>query len=330
MQVDKEQLNPTWNLIFQEIGKQLHDRSGLLAKRVLLIFIPALVIIFLIQLLARISTQSSFGSISIQLFVSGVLTVVVVLFITAILNSILKIEQVIWLDSYFDGKNLTPKESWRIARKLYWAWSYVQFKLFYRYYLWVILAFVGLSVLGFYTFAVSDFAKSASGGILGLLAFIFIVILGSVSLFLTRYLKIKLSYIPFIFLDRYHGESVHSSDFWNGFFSEMRELNKLSQGDSFNKNVMLEIGADLAMTVVEHVAGQIQYGFELAGGVLPSGVGAAVAAAGTTVTRGIAEVGHRIILFAKLTGRYVLYRYAFQKMHNKPYNINEYIYSLKD
>lgn len=330
MEVNKEQPNPTWNIIFQEIGKQLHARSGLLAKRVLLISIPALIIIFLIQLFARTSTQSSFGNISIQLFISGVLTVVVVLFITVILNSILKIEQVIWLDSYFDGKNLTPKESWRIARKLYWAWSYLQFKLFYRYYLWVTLAVIGVCVLGFYIFAISDFAKSASGGMLGLLAFLFIVILGSTAILSTRYLKIKLSYVPFIFLDRYHGGSVHSSAFWNGFFNEMSELNKLSRGDSFNKNVMLELGADVAMTVVEHVAGQLQYGFELAGGVLPSHAGAVVAAVGTTATRGLAEVGHRIILFAKLTGRYVLYRYAFQKMHNKGHHINEYIYGLKD
>jgi hypothetical protein len=36
--------------------------------------------------------------------------------------AISKIEQVVWLDSYFDGKKLTPQESWKIAKKLYVPW----------------------------------------------------------------------------------------------------------------------------------------------------------------------------------------------------------------
>jgi hypothetical protein len=295
---------------------------------VLIISIPALVILFALQLIFRLA-----GFIQIDYFIQfwvwGTLAVIVVLFISIILMSILKIEQAIWLDSHFDGKQLTPQESWRIAKKLYWAWSYLQFKLFYRYYLWTVLLIVAGFVFGGYLIANSELLNTTSQ-LVGVVIFLYIFALCVSTLVWSRYLKIKLCYVPFLFLDRYHRESVHSSKFWGEFFEELRKLNEVSKGKSFKKNVMLELGADLGMSYVEYIAAHMQAGFEIVGSQLPSVPGAIVASAGTILIRAGAEVAHRIIMFAKLTGRYVLYRYAFQNLHNKPHHVNEYIYSLKD
>lgn len=336
--IKSEYSSPSWNEIFQEIGKQLHLRSGLLAKRVLLISAPALIVLFVIQLLARLFQVSqwfnqpdeAFIQFSIQAILWGSIAVVVVLFVTIILMSILKIEQAIWLDSYFDGRKLTPQESWRIAKKLYWSWSYLQFKIFYRYYLWIWLSVLGTFSLWVYLFIFSDFSKSASAELIGISSVVFIIGLGVAFIVWNRYFKIKLSYVPFLFLDRYDGEKVHSSKFWNEFFDELRELNRVSEGESFKKNVIIEISGDVAMTFVEHIAAQMQIGFELASRMLPPIAGAVVGAAGITATRAAAEVAHRVIFFAKLTGRYVLYYYAFQNIHGTPRHVNEYVYSLKN
>lgn len=340
MEIDlkKEYSDPSWNEIFQEIGKQLHVRSGLLTKRVLLTSAPALIILFIIQLFAQLSKTSSwfsqpndaFDQLSIQVIFWGTLSVIIVLFITVILMSILKIEQIIWLNSYFDGKKLTPQESWRIARKLYWAWSYLQFKLFYRYYLWVVLSAVGSFVLWSYCFIFSDFAKFFSSGLVGFLSAVFIIIIGIGLVVWNRFLKIRLSYVPFLFLDRYQPEKAYSPKFWNEFFNESRELINVSKGESFKKNVMMEIGGDVALTFVNHIAGQIQTGFVLTSRVLPPVAGAVLEAVGTTASRAAGEVAYRVIYFAKLTGHSLLYHYAFKNIHGKDSVINEYIYSLKD
>jgi hypothetical protein len=328
-----EFVDPSWNEIFTEIGKQLHTRTGLLTKRVLFISIPALVVFFVVQLIVRLvqfkGIDDLFILLSAESFIWGTLAVIVVLFTTIILMSILKIEQAVWLDSHFDGRKLTPEESWRIAKKLYWASSYLQFKLFYRYYIWpIIFVLVGF-IFGGYLIAKPDFLKFMAQ-LNGVLIFLYIFVLCVSSVLWARYLKIKLSYVPFLFLDRYHGQSVHSSQFWGEFFKEIWELNEISKEKSFKKNVMLELAADAAMSYVEYIAAHIQKGFEIASGKIPSVGGAVVGATGITITRAATEVAHRIILFAKMTGRYVLYRYALQNLHNKSHHINEYIYSLKD
>lgn len=330
--------SPSWNEIFQEIGRQLRLRSGLLTKRVLLISAPALAVLFLVQLITRLSNVSQWFAnpdealvqFSIQAILWGSIAIIIVVFITIIFTSILKIEQAIWLDSYYDGKKLTPQESWKIAKKLYFAWSYLQFKLFYRYYLWVWLSIFGSLFLWVYIFTISDFVNFISPGLIGLLFVVFIIGSGAALVLWSRYLKIKLSYVPFLFLDRYHGEKARSSKFWNEFFNELRELNRVSSGESFKKNVMLEIGGDISMTFVEYIAVQMQMGFDLTSKILPGAAGAVLGAAGATATRAAAEVAHRIIFFAKLTGRYVLYYYAFQNIHGTPRHINDYVYSLKE
>ena len=234
--------SPSWDEIFQEIGKQLRARSELLTKRVLKISLPALAILFLIQ---------------------------VFIFMT-----IFKIEEAIWLDSYFDKVNLTPEESQRISKRLYGGWCSLQYKIFYRYYLWVILAIVALLYSWIYIIVISDFGKSLPPEFTQILSSTLFIGGGIGIIFWIRYLKIKLSYVPFLFLDRYDANLAGSSKFWSEFFNELNQLNIVSKGNSFKKNVMIELGGDVAMTLVEYIAQRIQIGFNVAGLALSGVAGA--------------------------------------------------------
>lgn len=116
------QTNPSWNEVFKEIGTQLNRRSSLLSKRILWIISPIIIFFLIIQLIMNMPETSSWLrnlNMSAQLDMVYLITaVIIVLAITTIIAMTLsKIEQTIWLDSYFDGKNLTPQESWNIAKK---------------------------------------------------------------------------------------------------------------------------------------------------------------------------------------------------------------------
>jgi hypothetical protein len=306
--------SPSWNEIFKEIGVQLKNRSSLLIKRVLLISLPAFIFFILIRYLVNSSGDSSlmrgFNTFSeleiVYLFTWTVIFIVIVQIIT---NALFKIEQTIWLDSYFDGKNLTPKESWRIAKKLYFPWVQLQWILFYRYYMWVILSGITLFFLWSYVFIFSGLGSSLSENVTFITSILYLIISGIVLVIWTRYLKIKLSYAPFMFLDRYSGKS--DSAFWKDFFIELEKLNRVSREESFKKNVMLELGADTAVTLVEFISA-IMVG---------AGVPRIFALAGK-------EVSYRIVHFAKMTGRYVLYRFAFKAVYGNTHHVNEHIYNL--
>ena len=326
--------SPSWDEIFQEIGKQLRARSELLTKRVLKISLPALAILFLIQLFGRLSQfntnpSEAFLQLQISSILFGSITLVIVIVFMIIFMTIFKIEEAIWLDSYFDKVNLTPEESQRISKRLYGGWCSLQYKIFYRYYLWVILAIVALLYSWIYIIVISDFGKSLPPEFTQILSSTLFIGGGIGIIFWIRYLKIKLSYVPFLFLDRYDANLAGSSKFWSEFFNELNQLNIVSKGNSFKKNVMIELGGDVAMTLVEYIAQRIQIGFNVAGLALSGVAGAVVGASGYTVTRGAVEVAQRVIMFAKLTGKCVLYRYAYKNIHGETHHINEYVYSLK-
>ena len=315
MNGDPTPTSPSWSEIFREIGIQMNRRSGLLTKHVLWISAPALIFFLIIRLIGSIPSTSSWlrgldVSAQVEIVYLWTASIIVLAISTIITMALSTIEQTIWLDSYFDGKNLTPQESWKIAKKLYFPLGYLQRKLFYRYYIWIILSILAVFVIGIYVFVVSDFGRMLPENITMIAWSSYIIISGIALVVWTRYLKIKLSYAPFLFLDRYAGKT--RSDFWKDFFIELDKLNEVSKGESFKKNVMLELGADAAMSLVEYIA------LKMAGMGAPN----VALLAGK-------EVGYRIIYFAKMTGRYVLYRFAFKTVHGNTHYVNEYVYNLK-
>jgi len=184
--------SPSWNEIFREIGIQMNKRSGLLTQRVLWISAPALVFFFLIRLISNIPSTSSWLrglDVSDQIEIVYLMTasVIILAITTMVTMAISKVEQTIWLDSYFDSKNLTPQESWKIAKKLYFPWGYLQRKLFYRYYIWIILSILAVFALGIYAFVVSDFGRMLPENITMIAWSSYIIISGIALVVWTRY-----------------------------------------------------------------------------------------------------------------------------------------------
>ncbi len=306
--------SPSWTEIFKEIGIQLKTRSGLLTRRVLWISSPALLFLLILRIIAGLPNFRSWlqgfdMSLQIDMVYTGTLVLVVLVISTIIMTAISKIEQTVWLDSYFDGKNLTPQESWKIAKRLYIPWCKLQSKLFFRYYVWIVVTIIALFFSAI--FFTSNFARSLPGNFI-MIGWSSLIIIGGITLvILTRYFKLKLSYAPFIFLDKYTGDT--SPEFWKEFFIELETLNKASEGESFKKNVMLEIGADVAVSLTQFIAQRMT-------AVLGPTAGIFLLAG--------KEVAIRIIYYAKKTGQYVLYRFAFKTIHGDTHYVNEYIYNL--
>lgn len=306
----QQDIGPTWNEIFKEIGIQLRLRKSLLAKRVLWITAPAIAF-FLIAKFAvqRKELQNLSFDTQIEVIYLGTFIIIILAIATIIMTAISKVEQVVWLDSYFDGKNLTSQESLKIAKKLYGPWCKLQSKLFWRYYVWIV-AVIGMLFLLLCLF-VLDFIPSIPVNMIITVWLALAIGTGILTVFWVRYLKIKLSYAPFIFLDTYSGQT--SPQFWNDFFLELDTLNEISKGKVFEKNVLMELGADAAVTLLQWISTQ-----------MTSGLGPTV---GVFLLAG-KEVGIRTIYFAKLTGRYVLYRFAYKTAHSTTHHVNEYIYNL--
>lgn len=136
MQAPTSQASPSWDEIFKTIGYQFAQRGRLIARRTLAIIFPSLIIVGYINFILRANSFFS-EELTRNLLLYGILGVVVALPFTIAFMSIFKIEQAVWLDSYFDGKNLTQDKSWKISKCLFVHWTYLQFKLFYRYYIWI-------------------------------------------------------------------------------------------------------------------------------------------------------------------------------------------------
>jgi hypothetical protein len=167
MENNQNSPSASWNEIFKEIGIQLRQRSGLLTKRVLFISAPALLFFLIIRIVLRMPNISSWlrsSDISTQIegVYFGTFIIIILAITTMIAMAISKVEQTIWLDSYFDGKNLLPQESLHIAKKLFFAWSRLQRKLFIRYYIWIVISIIAVFIVGIYVFVISNFGRSLS------------------------------------------------------------------------------------------------------------------------------------------------------------------------
>ena len=100
--------------ILQEIGKQIAQRKSLLLRRTILLVWPFLALI-VVQVV--MSTREA-KDMSLWLVLSIMGFIFFTICYACVMGAIFAIEKRIWVDSYFDKKNLTPSESWRIARRL--------------------------------------------------------------------------------------------------------------------------------------------------------------------------------------------------------------------
>lgn len=142
-------LLPNYGQLLEEMGRQLNKRKLLLAKRIFLVVWPYLLLVvagyifnhyYDIEAIMSANSLLFFVSFGLYLLFAGIYSMII--------RFILKIEKQIWVDSYFDNKNLEPKDSWRIATRLFWPGLKLRLSLLLHYFfipiLLSLLVFVGV------------------------------------------------------------------------------------------------------------------------------------------------------------------------------------------
>ena len=308
---------PKYAPILEEIGKHLKERKNLLLKRSLQIIWPLFILFAYGTILSELydlksiaDDQGLFAPIFIPLWIIWILSLIYIV----VMRSIFFVEKLIWVDSHFDGKNLEPKSSWKIAKKLFWP--SIKFKLYivFKYYVPSILLFiVAIAILNIFVgslsvraFAIVMFAQP-------------ILLLPGIFIYL-YYLKIKLRYTWFIFIDTYGSDITYKE-----IIHRMNALNLINKSDSFRQALVINLGEDTIKSAINAVIRLVSAGVEKVGNIGGSGLGRFL---GLSARAYGEEVSLHVSHFAKLVAIYVLFRTAKKANGEDEQFINEKLYSL--
>lgn len=298
-----------------EAANQMQQRAGLLSKRVFLVIWPLLILIGILSVASLLSYEAIEKYIEMIPFFWGV-GFLGFLFLFAIcygviMGMIFHTEKIIWIDSYFDGRNLTPEQSWRIAKRLFVSTLKLSMVVILRYCLPALLLLgVGILLL----MPLSGYIKTGSE------AAIFWGGISIASLFLipVAYLyviSIKLRFMWFLFLDTY-GTGIS----WHDFFAELKKLNSVAKSDSVVKTIVADFGAGTVSGIASMLMGGVQQGI----GQLGPGAHIAGEIMGTYTS----SVTNEMTSLGRSAAVYLLYCYAREQLHHTPQHINEALYKL--
>jgi hypothetical protein len=306
---------------FTETAKQifarLNERKYLLLQRALLAVWPGLVTLAAAYAFwgNALANEESGGEIiwaSIQArphegWIVGALLLASMVY-GALANAVLSIERIIWVDSYFDGKNLSPAESLRVARRLFpsavrlWVWS------FFRYWL-APLAFLALAPIGLlFAWYAGSFVD----------VFGVVVILGVFIVFLVwSYLvTLRTRNLWFLFLDHHDGERADTAT----IPAELDRINRETKTKEFLKYVGSTVGVDSLAGLVKVIASL---------GAQASGASRVLDR--TVLGQGVKMYGQALAAqaqsFARVIAAYVFYRAACQRL-GLGQKVNERVYAL--
>ncbi|PIQ91522.1 MAG: hypothetical protein COV70_03285, partial [Parcubacteria group bacterium CG11_big_fil_rev_8_21_14_0_20_39_22] len=308
-------LPPSYKEIFEEIGRQLKLRKSALFKRIFLITWPYILLIIVSYVLNLIYDFKSFSQDQTFTYLKILIPyLLVAAFYSSIVRFIFKIEKQIWIDSFFDKKNLEPSESWRIAKKLFWPAFAFRIKLWLRYYfipIVVIIIAFGLLIQVFVpTFNSSNSYEIILNSSLILFA---VFVIGLVAY--GYYLKTKLRYTYFIFLDKFGTASSYKS-----MLEEMNKLNNVSKSETFKKSLILSIGANSLNSIAQLAIESISFGVSQFGNTGKM-VGNIMRVYGEEASRQATDLGN-------IAAQYVLYRFARKEVYGTEQEVNENIYKM--
>lgn len=304
---------------FTETAKQifarLNERKYLLLQRALLAVWPALVTLAVAYAFwgANVSNENGGEAIwaSIQArpiegWVVGALIVFSMVW-GAVANAVLSIERVIWVDSYFDGKNLAPKESLRIARRLFpsavrvWIWSW--FRYWFPQLVFLVLA--GAAIAG-----------AAFAGVEPVILLVAGITTLIVLAFWSFFVGVKLRNLWFIFLDHHDGAHVET----RVIADELDRLNATMKTKEFAKYVLSVAGVDTLAALTKMIAA-----------LAAQASGASKFLDRTVVGQGVKIYGQAVAAqaqaFARAIAAYVFYRAARAHLGSGQ-AVNERVYAL--
>lgn len=316
-------MQTTYTEIFAEISRQISARKKDLLQRTLLVTWPFILCIIIVYAYKQVTGQTMdvwlYSSIT-NMIITGVVFFSVFVY-TAIVSSILRIEKMIWIDSFFDKKNLTVKESFTISRKLFWPFLKLSFIIFFRYYLWIWVLLPAV-IVGTAMFA-SSYAMPENSKLLIFLGIYLVMIVGIIVAI--YYIRIRLRYVRFVFLDSYKGGSL---DFGT-VIEKTNQLNQIFKSESFKKALVSQLGVDTAQGVATMVTNSITNlvasGASKLGGIGGDSIKAVAGIANVYAN----EYTKQIADLSRVVSMYVLYREALKQHGGSEQIDNEYVYSLK-
>jgi hypothetical protein len=221
------------------------------------------------------------------------------------LSIIFSVEKRIWIDSYFDGKLLDTRTSWKIAKALFFPTFMFGSVLLIRYYLPPLVIYI-------VSLAFALHLNTATSALINILIF------GGAALVIAYYwyLKMKLRFAWFLFLDLY---GTHTFSYYV-LFQEMRKLNKIFRSEQFKKALVINFGSDLAGIIAQPIIATLQQSVGSAGRI-----GVMIG----FVLRALSEEASRqVISYGKAIALYLLYRQARFIEYGEPQKRNDLLYNL--
>jgi hypothetical protein len=307
---------PSYTQMLEEVGKQLKERKSALFKRTLLITWPFILLVVIGYLFDNFYDINSLNSIQ-QYWVlgGGIFLVACSVIYSLIVGFIFEIEKQIWIDSYFDQKNLALSQSWSIAKKLFVP--ALKFRLYIIWKFYIVPIFSSLVLLALLIYAATIVSRDAqtdsylfAGSMIAILLFL-------VGIFIYGYyIKIKLRYTWFLFLDTYGNNYPYQN-----LFDEMERLNAVSKSESFKKSLIANLGADSVKAITQIAIGTITKGMSQFGGKAGEAFGAVVNVYGQEIARQATNLGN-------IAAQYILYRFARKELHGQEQSVNDKIYTL--
>ncbi len=300
----------SFNEIANSAKLHLKKRESLLAKRVFKMSWPLLLSVGFLFIALK------FQDIPYLVDISGILFVIslpAALAYYLIILIILSVEKVIWVDSYYDKKNLNQEDSWNIAKKLFWKTSLFKFYLFVRFYSLPLFIYLFGVFYALYLPIGLDIKYSPWYFIL------YFIVAGPIILYVYfYYLKIKLRYAWMLFLDH-----VGSAGFsYRDLFKQLEELNKAGLEKTGRKSLFIYVVSDLAFNFFQLIVGSFSQ-------TLGRRFGRGGEVAGFFIGGYANELGAHTASLMRISTNYIFYRHARKDLYDEEQRINEYIYSLK-
>ena len=231
----KLSISPDYKNIIKEIAKFLYQKKFLLARRVIVLIWPFIILFFSFPLFKLLNGNKEIDS-------SSPIAVIIILFIIIwglfsliwinLQRIFLFIEKIIWIDSFYDKKSLSDKESRKISKKLIKSVVFNYLKLFFNYYIFGYIIYFALVILTFLIMI------KWTNNVTAFSFFIFLVFGPLVSWVYFYYIDIKLRYFWFIYLDRFGGEDFS----FKKIKKEMLNLNKVAKSEAFKKILVSNFG----------------------------------------------------------------------------------------
>lgn len=296
--------------IIHELAGQFKVRKGDLTKRILILLAPFIIMLCLAFVLGPISNvvgedNSVVGLVAFLALFFAIISIPWIF----IFSHIFKVERIIWIDSYFDRVNLTSKESWRLARSLFWTSFWLDVITMLRYYLLPFLLVVTI---------VSGYIYLAATHLLSFDIFVFLLILLAGIMVLALYvfyMSIHLRYIRFVFIDL-----CGTTDYSSGrVFAENKKLRRVTKGADFDKVLASSIGIDATSQVASVTIGLLSKSVHGLGGAGVLG-GALI----NTIGGESIEIAKD---FAKQINYYVFYRIARTQLYGSSNEVNIALYA---